>query len=137
MDTSERKQAHIAYGCYLLIATCLAIALLLDVISWGSTSAEKMAFSQVAGMVILLPMIVASVPAALLAIVLSFKLGDWCAKERGLCVLPWLLIASVVALAVDAQGPGRNHWLAFVQAAYVALTFFFSIRWFTVAGKRA
>jgi hypothetical protein len=137
MDSSERKQTGIAYGCYLLIATWLAIALLLEVISWGSTSAEILALDQVVGMVILLPLIVASVPAALLAIVLSFKLGDWCSKEWGLCVLPWLLIAFVVVLAVDAKGSGRNYWLLSVQAAYVALTFFFSIRWFTVARKRA
>ena len=137
MDSSERRQAGIAYGCYPLIATCLGIALLLDVITWWSSSAEKMALAQVVGMIILLPLGVASIPAAVMAIVLSVKFGDWYSKEWGLAVLPCLLITFVIVLAAEDQRSEPYHWLQCVQAAYVALAFFFSFRWFTLARKRA
>lgn len=133
---SRRRTADIAYGCYLWIALFFAVGKLLDVIFGSPDSSEGFAVLQGVGMLVVLPLALASIAAAILATKSSLKLcGGWL-KESGLVVLPLLLLLLVVSFTLDEGRYVPKYWVQISVAAYVLAAFIFSIRWFASARKQ-
>lgn len=136
MSIGQRKRADFAFGCYLLIAVCLAVELLMEVADHRATSREAAANLQVLGMVVLLPLAIVSIVAAVIGVILSLSLADVWQKVRGVAILPALLVVWLFVFAMEEDKPGPYFWTLIVAAAYVVLGFVMTLRWFAVLRRR-
>jgi hypothetical protein len=134
VDGPQRRAADIAYACYLFIGACFAAGELL-VLRYSSD--KDFGALQAIGMLVLLPLTLLSLIATLAGIVLSLKLRRWWSQEWGLAVLPVLLLAFMVAVAIEAQSKAPFFLLPYVEAAYAVSSLVFSIRWFGAVRRRA
>src|SRR5258705_5394231 len=98
MTISQRRRADVAFGCYLLIAVWLAVELILEVIELATTSQAGNPALQGAGMLVLLPLAIASLFAALVGFFMTLSLVNWWANAQGLILLPALLLVFFIVL---------------------------------------
>ncbi len=134
--SARRRNANIAYACYLWVAVVLLISMTLQWVFGSPQTSEELASFQGLGMLVILPLSLAAIVAAIFGFESSLKLWTCCRREAGLLILPLLLLVllGIFALA-EADKLGRT-WLALAAVLYSAAAIAFALHWFVSANKR-
>jgi uncharacterized membrane protein len=129
-DVSGKRSADIAYMCYLFIAATIAMAEVLAFAYHSPRSSERFAEFQTLGMVVVLPLVVLSLLAALVGLLMSLTALAYRPLEWGLAVLPVLVAALLIALTGAEDQASVSAVPKYFEAAFVVCALWFAIVWF-------
>jgi hypothetical protein len=131
MNEAQRKQADVAFACYLGPTAWLSIMFLL----YGYNSIRPQAEENVLLVLwfVLLPLAMASCCATLVAVLLSLRLrGAWL-MYPGLFVVPLALVPLLVVILWDVG----KVWPWLPMCSYMLISCFFCFRWFSRQRRHA
>ena len=127
---ARRRNANIAYACYLWIAFVLIVSGILEWIFGDPESSNELATLQGVGMMIILPLSLAAIVAAIFGVESSLKLWAYWRSEIGLLLLPVLLAVFIGAFVMVASHMLARIWLAVLAALHAVAAILFALHGF-------
>jgi len=132
MNEAQRKQADVAYACYLCPTAWFSILFLLT--GYHSLSPQDEGTVLTVMWFVLLPLAMASCCATLVAVYHSLRLrGAW-STYPGLFVVPLALLPFLVVILWDEEDEVLGGCTV---VAYMLISCFFCLRWFSRQRGRA
>lgn len=134
---ARRRQADVAYACYGWIAIYLAFGAGLQAIFGRPADPAALARWQGIGMLVLLPLAITALAAAVVGVKNSLALVRLWPTEAGLYVSPILLGLLLAAFLLNEADRLPRSLLYAASLLYVIVALALAVRWFVARRQRA
>lgn len=127
---TRRRNTDVAYGAYLWIAVVLLVVKGLEWLYGKPATSEAFATWQGIGMLVVLPLSITAIIAAVFAGKATLKLWSSWAREPGVVLLAVLLLAMLSVFALVEVDALARLWLTVAAAVYMIAAIAIATRWF-------